>query len=57
MGFKNRTELPKCEYLVTNGYVESDCDEPAVALWIWSPTDQMYVCERHDLVIQETEEK
>jgi hypothetical protein len=55
MGFINRTELPRCEYGVTNGYVESTCDAPAVALWHWSSKNSMYVCERHDLVIQDAE--
>ena len=56
MGYINRKELPKCQYGVTNGYFESTCDEPAVALWIWSPAEEMYVCERHDLILQEVEE-
>lgn len=52
----NRKALPRCQFGTTNGYIESVCEEPAVALWHW-PGDSMYVCERHDLIIQETEDE
>jgi len=54
MGFGNRTELPRCDYAVGNGYETTTCDEPAVALWKWQ-IGRMYVCERHDLILQDTE--
>lgn len=52
--FVNRKELPRCEFGTTNGYEESVCDEPAIAYWEWK-TGGLYVCERHDLIVQNAE--
>jgi hypothetical protein len=59
--FKERTELPRCEYPVRPEIYAADmnddgmCDDPASAKWNWGNGD-FFVCEVHDLIVEQQEE-
>lgn len=52
-----RKELPRCQYPIPDQYHvdEEDCNEPAVAVWVWNDGDCFYVCETHDEAVKEAD--
>lgn len=59
-GVREKLDIPRCQYGVPCSYAYQDgyianCDEPAIAKWTWE-SDSMFVCEEHDLIVEEAEE-
>ena len=57
--YGKRTEIPTCQFMVQNYYPshgEDRCGAPSIAYWVWEGSgDPFYVCEEHDIVVQESE--
>jgi hypothetical protein len=57
---REELNIPRCQYGVPDetayedGYI-SDCGEPAIAKWSWKNGGQLFLCEKHDQIVEAAE--